>query len=88
MGDVVNFLMNPNLSSGDFCDLMLSYPHISPEEFLSDHNFLYETYGEYIKDWTEINDSLSNLKIGSYRIQICAIHIDTKARLSASFQTY
>lgn len=64
MGDVVNFLMNPDLSSEDLCDLMLSYSHISPEEFLSDHNFLYETYGEYIKDWTEINDSLSNFRLG------------------------
>ena len=32
--------------------------------------------------------TLSNLQIGSYRIQECAINIDTKARLSTSFQTY
>ena len=32
MGDVVGFLMNPVLSIDNLCDIMLSYPHISPEE--------------------------------------------------------
>lgn len=34
---------------------MWDYPHISVEEFLSDYNPFQEVYGEYVKDFHEIN---------------------------------
>ena len=56
--DIMSFLSSPDKSTTDLFRGMKEYPHISPEEFMSDHNVLYEIYGEYIRDWRSINQQL------------------------------
>ena len=56
--DIMSFLSSPNKSTTELFQSMKEYPHISPEEFMSDHNVLYEIYGEYIRDWRVFNTHL------------------------------
>lgn len=57
--NIMSFLSSPDKSTTDLFRSMKEYPHISPEEFMSDHNILYEIYGEYVWDWRAINHQLS-----------------------------
>jgi Type IV secretory pathway, VirD4 components len=57
--DIMSFLSSPNKSTNDLFRDMKEYPHISPKEFMSDHNVLFEVYGEYIGDWRSINQQLN-----------------------------
>jgi len=57
--DVMSLLSSPDKSLQELFEGMKLYPHISPEDFMSGHNVLYEIYGEYIKDWRSFNKTLS-----------------------------
>lgn len=57
--DIMSFLSSPDKSTTDLFRSMKEYPHISPEDFMSDHNVLYDIYGEYIRDWRVFNQQLS-----------------------------
>ncbi|MBQ8698225.1 MAG: type IV secretory system conjugative DNA transfer family protein [Schwartzia sp.] len=58
--DIMSFLSSPDKNTQTLFTDMKNYPHISPEEFMSDHNVLYEIYGEYIRDWRAINKNLAS----------------------------
>ena len=57
--NIMSFLSSPDKSTTDLFRSMKEYPHISPEEFMSDHNILHEIYGEYVWDWRSINHQLN-----------------------------
>jgi len=57
--DIMSFLSSPDKDTQELFDDMKVYPHITPEEFLSDHNILQEIYGEYIKNFNCFNDALN-----------------------------
>ncbi len=56
--DIMSFLSSPDKTTTELFKGMKEYPHISVEEFMSDHNVLYEIYGEYIRDWRLFNREL------------------------------
>lgn len=60
--DIMSFLSSPDKSTQELFQGMKTYPHISPDEFMSDHNVLYEIYGEYIHDWRIVNKNLAKWK--------------------------
>lgn len=58
MTDIASFFTNPSRSVDQQMTLMMSYPHISKEEFFSDENILQKLYKEYIKDFKPFNEEL------------------------------
>jgi type IV secretion system protein VirD4 len=56
--DIMSFLSSPSKTTEELFKGMRDYPHITIEEFLSDHNPLQEIYGEYVKDFRAINEVL------------------------------
>ena len=58
--DIMSFLSSPDKNTEQLFTDMKNYPHISRDEFMSDHNVLYEIYGEYIRDWRVINKNLAS----------------------------
>ncbi|MEN6623231.1 MAG: type IV secretory system conjugative DNA transfer family protein, partial [Smithella sp.] len=58
MSNIATFLSSPERDMEEQLDLMKNYPHISPEEFMSDDNILQKIYGEYITNFEPFNDEL------------------------------
>lgn len=56
--DILSFLSSPDKSTEELFEDMKTARHITEEEFMSDHNPLQEIYGEYIKDFRDINEEL------------------------------
>ena len=58
LSDVISFLSSPGKTTVEAFEGMRSYPHITPEEFLSDSNIFEIIYGEYVTDFTPFNNAL------------------------------
>lgn len=58
MADIASFLSSPERDIEEQIEIMKTYPHITPEEFFSDHNVFEEIYGEYITNFESFNEAL------------------------------
>lgn len=58
--NVARFLSSPERDIEEQLELMKVYPHITPEEFLSDSNIFQEIYGEYVTNFEPYNESLNS----------------------------
>ena len=54
--DIMSFLSSPDKNLDELFTDMKNYPHISPEEFLSEDNPLKKVYGEYILNLKPFSD--------------------------------
>ena len=59
LSDLAAFLSSAEHTVDEQLKTMKSYPHITPEEFMSDHNILEEIYGEYITDFKPYEEDLN-----------------------------
>lgn len=58
LSNIANFLSSPERGIDEQLELMKTYPHITPEEFLSEHNVFQEIDGEYITNFEPYNEEL------------------------------
>lgn len=71
--DIASFLSSPERSLEEQLQMMKTYDHISPEEFMSDKNILEDIYGEYISNFEPYMDYLG-------------VEINSMAELKAAIQ--
>lgn len=60
LSNIASFLSSPERSIDEQLEVMKVYPHITPEEFLSETNIFQQIYGEYVTNFEPYNEALNS----------------------------